>query len=150
MKQALNIIGLLVIASALHAAAPEERIWQLKLADQPSGSFTETTTRHSDGKVVTREVMAMELNRLGNKVEMKVEGESTEDAQTAGGYAKETSDEYKKKQSEAIARHVAKSDVAISTALRLACEASTRSNAWPARGISEYSTELRDTAASEA
>ena len=25
--------------------------------------------------------MAMELNRLGNKVEMKVEGESTEDAQ---------------------------------------------------------------------
>jgi NAD(P) transhydrogenase subunit alpha len=41
----------------------------------------------------------------------------TEDAQTAGGYAKELGEESKKKQAEALARHVAKADVVICTAL---------------------------------
>ena len=81
MQKILHLLGLALLSlSSLRAATPEERSWQLKLADQSSGSFTETTTRHPDGKVVTREVMAMELNRLGSKVEMRVEGESTEDA----------------------------------------------------------------------
>jgi NAD(P) transhydrogenase subunit alpha len=43
--------------------------------------------------------------------------EEAEDAQTAGGYAKELSEDAKKKQAEAIARHVAKADVVICTAL---------------------------------
>jgi NAD(P) transhydrogenase subunit alpha len=41
----------------------------------------------------------------------------TEDAATAGGYARELSEESKKKQAEAIARHVAKADVVVCTAL---------------------------------
>jgi NAD(P) transhydrogenase subunit alpha len=41
----------------------------------------------------------------------------TEDAATAGGYARELSEDSKKKQAEAIARHVAKADVVVCTAL---------------------------------
>ncbi len=40
----------------------------------------------------------------------------TADAQTAGGYARELSEEDRRKQSEAIARHLAKSDACITTA----------------------------------
>ena len=61
-----------------------------------------------------RKVVKEQVESLGAKF---VEVESAEDTQTAGGYAKETSDEYKKKQSEAIARHVAKADIVIATAL---------------------------------
>jgi H+-translocating NAD(P) transhydrogenase subunit alpha len=61
-----------------------------------------------------RKVVKEQVESLGAKF---VEVESTEDAQTAGGYAKETSEEYKKKQSEALARHVKTADVVISTAL---------------------------------
>jgi NAD(P) transhydrogenase subunit alpha len=41
----------------------------------------------------------------------------TEDAATAGGYARELSEDSKKKQAEAVARHVAKADVVVCTAL---------------------------------
>lgn len=41
----------------------------------------------------------------------------TEDAQDAGGYAKEMSEAYKAKQSEVIGKHVGESDIVISTAL---------------------------------
>jgi NAD(P) transhydrogenase subunit alpha len=61
-----------------------------------------------------RKVVKEQVESLGAKF---VEVESAEDAQTAGGYAKETSEEYKKKQAEAIARHAAKADVIICTAL---------------------------------
>jgi NAD(P) transhydrogenase subunit alpha len=61
-----------------------------------------------------RKVVKEQVESLGAKF---VEVESAEDAQTAGGYAKETSDEYKKKQSEALAKHVKMADVVISTAL---------------------------------
>jgi NAD(P) transhydrogenase subunit alpha len=60
-------------------------------------------------KVVKEQVMS-----LGAKF---VEVEGGEDAQTAGGYAKETSDEYKQKQAELIAKHVKAADVVITTAL---------------------------------
>ncbi|HWL89075.1 MAG TPA: Re/Si-specific NAD(P)(+) transhydrogenase subunit alpha [Polyangiaceae bacterium] len=46
-----------------------------------------------------------------------VEVQSDEDAETAGGYAKETSEAYKQRQAEVLARHVQKADVVISTAL---------------------------------
>lgn len=46
-------------------------------------------------------------------VEVPVE----EDGSGGGGYAKEMSDEYKKKQAELISKHIAKSDVVIPTAL---------------------------------
>lgn len=61
-----------------------------------------------------RKVVKEQVESLGAKF---VEVDSDEDAQTAGGYAKEVSEEYKRKQAEAIAAHVAKADVVICTAL---------------------------------
>jgi NAD(P) transhydrogenase subunit alpha len=61
-----------------------------------------------------RKVVKEQVLSLGAKF---VEVEGGEDAQTAGGYAKETSDEYKKKQAELIAKHVKSADVVITTAL---------------------------------
>ncbi len=46
-----------------------------------------------------------------------VEDEEFKAAETAGGYAKEMSDEYKKKQAELVASHIAKQDMVITTAL---------------------------------
>lgn len=55
-----------------------------------------------------------QVESLGAKfVEVPVE----EDAEDAGGYAKEVSEEYKQKQAELIAQHAAKADVVITTAL---------------------------------
>jgi NAD(P) transhydrogenase subunit alpha len=60
-----------------------------------------------------RKVVKEQVESLGAKF-VEVEGE---DAQTAGGYARELSEESKKKQAEAVARHVAKADVVLCTAL---------------------------------
>jgi len=46
-----------------------------------------------------------------------VESEETADAETAGGYAKEMSEDYKRKQAELISSHIPKQDVVITTAL---------------------------------
>jgi NAD(P) transhydrogenase subunit alpha len=61
-----------------------------------------------------RKIVKEQVESLGAKF---VEVDSAEDAQTAGGYAKEVSEEYKLKQAEALARHAAKADVIICTAL---------------------------------
>jgi len=61
-----------------------------------------------------RKVVKEQVESLGAKF---VEVDSKEDAAGAGGYAKEASEEYKKKQAEAIAKTIEKCDVAISTAL---------------------------------
>jgi NAD(P) transhydrogenase subunit alpha len=61
-----------------------------------------------------RKVVKEQVESLGARF---VEVDSEEDAQTAGGYAKEVSAEYKQKQGEALARHAAKADVIICTAL---------------------------------
>ena len=61
-----------------------------------------------------RKVVKEQVESLGAKF---VDVGETEDAQTAGGYAKELGEESKRKQAEAIARHVAKADVVICTAL---------------------------------
>lgn len=53
---------------------------------------------------------------LGGKF-VAVEDEEFKEAETAGGYAKEMSDEYKAKQAELIAEHIKKQDVVITTAL---------------------------------
>jgi NAD(P) transhydrogenase subunit alpha len=60
-----------------------------------------------------RKVVKEQVESLGAKF-VEVEAE---DAQTAGGYAKEQSEDAKKKQAEALARHVAKADVVLCTAL---------------------------------
>lgn len=55
-----------------------------------------------------------QVESLGAKfVEVPVE----EDAEDAGGYAREVSEEYRQKQAELIAEHAAKSDIVITTAL---------------------------------
>ena len=61
-----------------------------------------------------RKVVKEQVESLGAKF---VEVDSAEDAQTAGGYAKETSEEYKQKQAAKIAEHAGKADVIICTAL---------------------------------
>lgn len=55
-----------------------------------------------------------QVKSLGAKF---IEVPTEESAETEGGYAKELSDDYKKKQAELIAKHVKKSDVVITTAL---------------------------------
>ncbi len=60
-----------------------------------------------------RKVVKEQVESLGAKF-VEIE---TEDAQTAGGYARELSEESKSKQAEAIARHVSKADVVVCTAL---------------------------------
>jgi NAD(P) transhydrogenase subunit alpha len=61
-----------------------------------------------------RKAVKEQVESLGAKF---VEVDSEEDAQTAGGYAKEVSEAYKQKQAELLARHVAKADVVIASAL---------------------------------
>jgi NAD(P) transhydrogenase subunit alpha len=53
---------------------------------------------------------------LGGKF-IAVEDEEFKQAETAGGYAKEMSNEYKKKQAELVASHIANQDIVITTAL---------------------------------
>ena len=82
---ARSIARLIVLAATTLAVTngaaetePNERVWQLTIAGQPSGSFTESTLTTADGKVRTKETMALELNRLGSKVSMKTESETVE------------------------------------------------------------------------
>ncbi len=61
-----------------------------------------------------RKVVKGQVESLGAKF---VEVDMAEDAQTESGYAKEVSEEYKRRQAELVHRHIAKSDVCITTAL---------------------------------
>ncbi len=72
------------------------------------------------GAVVTatdvRPATKEQVESLGGKF-IAVEDEEFKQAETAGGYAKEMSDEYKKKQAELVASHIANQDIVITTAL---------------------------------
>ncbi|MCP1334850.1 Re/Si-specific NAD(P)(+) transhydrogenase subunit alpha [Futiania mangrovi] len=72
------------------------------------------------GAVVTatdvRPAAKEQVESLGAKF-IAVEDEEFKQAETAGGYAKEMSEEYRKKQAELVASHVAKQDMVITTAL---------------------------------
>ncbi len=57
-----------------------------------------------------------QVESLGGKFVM-VESEEAKAAETAGGYAREMSDEYKRKQAELVAATIAKQDIVITTAL---------------------------------
>jgi NAD(P) transhydrogenase subunit alpha len=61
-----------------------------------------------------RKAVKEQVQSLGAKF---VEVEGMADAQVAGGYAKEITEEEKQKQAEAVKRHIAKSDACITTAL---------------------------------
>lgn len=72
------------------------------------------------GAVVTatdvRPATKEQVESLGAKF-LAVEDEEFKNAQTAGGYAKEMSDEYKAKQAALISEHIRKQDIVITTAL---------------------------------
>ena len=72
------------------------------------------------GAVVTatdvRPAVKEQVESLGGKFIM-VESDEVKEAETAGGYAKEMSDDYKRQQAELVAKHVTTQDVVITTAL---------------------------------
>jgi NAD(P) transhydrogenase subunit alpha len=72
------------------------------------------------GAVVTatdvRPATEEQVASLGAKF-IAVKNEEFMNAQTAGGYAKEMSDDYKKQQAELVAGHIAKQDIVVTTAL---------------------------------
>ncbi len=72
------------------------------------------------GAVVTatdvRPAAKEQVESLGGKF-IAVEDEEFKQAETAGGYAKEMSDEYKAKQAELVAGHIAKQNIVVTTAL---------------------------------
>ena len=61
-----------------------------------------------------RPAVKEEVQSLGGKF---IEVETTEDMQDAGGYAKEASEEFLKKQKELIFKHITEADIVITTAL---------------------------------
>jgi H+-translocating NAD(P) transhydrogenase subunit alpha len=63
-----------------------------------------------------RPVAKEQVESLGASFVM-VESEETKQAETAGGYAKEMSEDYKRKQAALVAEHIRKQDVVICTAL---------------------------------
>ena len=66
----------------------------------------------TDVRSATRE----QVESLGGKFIM-VDKSAMKDAETAGGYAKEMSEDFKRKQAEVVAEHVKKQDIIITTAL---------------------------------
>ena len=72
------------------------------------------------GAVVTatdvRPAAKEQVESLGAKF-VAVEDEEFKQAETVGGYAKQMSEEYQKKQAELVAAHIAKQDIVITTAL---------------------------------
>ena len=72
------------------------------------------------GAIVTatdvRPATEEQVASLGAKF-VAVKNEEFAQAQTAGGYAKEMSDDYKRQQAELVAGHIAKQDIVITTAL---------------------------------
>ncbi|MBK19378.1 MAG: NAD(P)(+) transhydrogenase (Re/Si-specific) subunit alpha [Rhodospirillaceae bacterium] len=63
-----------------------------------------------------RPVVKEQVESLGARF-VEVDSEATEDAETAGGYAKEMTDEYKARQAEVLREALIKTDIAICTAL---------------------------------
>jgi NAD(P) transhydrogenase subunit alpha len=63
-----------------------------------------------------RPAVKEQVESLGGKF-VEVDADAARDAETAGGYAKEMGEDYKRKQSEKIAETLKKTDIAISTAL---------------------------------
>jgi len=63
-----------------------------------------------------RPVVKEQVESLGGRF-VEVDSDATEDAETAGGYAKEMTDEYKTRQAEILKEALIKTDIAICTAL---------------------------------
>ncbi|GAV20159.1 NAD(P) transhydrogenase subunit alpha [Mariprofundus micogutta] len=75
------------------------------------------TARRMGANVEVFDVRAAAKEQVESLGARFVEVEADEDAEDAGGYAKEMDDDYKRRQAELIANHAAKSDIVITTAL---------------------------------
>jgi len=75
------------------------------------------TARRLGAKVEAFDVRAAAKEQVESLGAKFVEVAADADAEDAGGYAKEMDDDYKRRQSELIANHAAKSDIIITTAL---------------------------------
>ena len=63
-----------------------------------------------------------------------IESEETAEAETAAGYAKEMSEDYRRRQAQLVTEHIAKQDIVITTALipgRPAPILVTQGQGWP-------------------
>lgn len=77
------------------------------------------TARRLGGVVTATDVRPAakeQVASLGAKF-VAVEDDEFKEAETAGGYAKQMSEEYQKKQAELVASHIAKQDIVVTTAL---------------------------------
>ena len=75
------------------------------------------TARRMGANVEVFDVRAAAKEQVESLGGRFVEVEAEEDAEDAGGYAKEMDDDYKQRQADLIAKHAAKSDIIITTAL---------------------------------
>jgi len=75
------------------------------------------TARRMGANVEVFDVRAAAKEQVKSLGARFVEVASAEDAEDAGGYAKEMDDDYKQRQADLIAEHAAKSDIIITTAL---------------------------------
>ncbi|PJA31856.1 MAG: NAD(P)(+) transhydrogenase (Re/Si-specific) subunit alpha, partial [Zetaproteobacteria bacterium CG_4_9_14_3_um_filter_53_7] len=75
------------------------------------------TARRMGANVEVFDVRAAAKEQVESLGARFVEVKADEDAEDAGGYAKEMDEDYKRRQSELIAKHAAKSDIIITTAL---------------------------------
>ncbi len=75
------------------------------------------TARRMGATVEVFDVRAAAKEQVESLGARFIEVESDQDAEDAGGYAKEMDDDYKRRQSELMAEHVAKADIIITTAL---------------------------------
>ena len=75
------------------------------------------TARRMGANVEVFDVRAAAREQVESLGARFVEVEADADAEDAGGYAKEMDDDYRYRQSELLAKHVAKSDIIITTAL---------------------------------
>lgn len=65
-----------------------------------------------------RPAVKEQVESLGGKyIEVQMTDEEKKSAETAGGYAREMSDDYKRRQVELVAKHVSQADIVITTAL---------------------------------
>jgi len=65
-----------------------------------------------------RPAVKEQVESLGGKyIEVQMTDEEKKGAETAGGYAREMSDDYKRRQLELVAKHVSQADIVITTAL---------------------------------
>lgn len=75
------------------------------------------TARRLGASVEAFDVRAAAREQVESLGARFVEVEADEDAETEGGYAREMSEDYKRRQSELVAKHVAAADIVITTAL---------------------------------